>query len=383
VVPVLSLALALVFAQAPPAACTEYGAVVAGAPVPGNPADCARLLAEACDAGRAAGCAAYGRLLDAGAGVPADPARALAYHRRACDAGVADACARAASGLAAAGDAARARAALVEGCAVGSGRACRQLADATGDAAERARLRERACDLRDGPACLALADAEEETGGVHALARYERACRAGGARGCLVAGEARRFGAAGRPDAGGARELLARGCGLGSGEACARLGLLLLDAGGPGAQEGRALLSAACPALPPKECVAAARRWLGGAGAAAGPDASPSLLDAACADGAREACTRLGRLYQEGMVVAADGARAAALYRVACDADDAGGCTALGVLFRFGAGVPRDEARARELLGRGCALGDREGCRLRDDPVRPADAAPDGAAHGR
>ncbi|BDG03220.1 tetratricopeptide repeat protein [Anaeromyxobacter oryzae] len=364
-----AVSLVLVAAPAPPAsACDAHARLLPRAPAPaGGAPGCAHALAEVCDAGSPRACEALGEALEGTEGLPADPARARALHARACRAGLGDACGRLAALLLAGGDPAGAAAAREDGCALGAPRACAALAGTVADPARAAALRERACDLGDGAACLAVARGDAARG----PALLERACRLGEGDACAERADR------GAPDA--ARTWLERGCAAESEAACARLGIALLADRGGGAGRGADLLRGHCAALGPAACLDAASRWLGGPSAVIDDASAPALVEAACDRGVLDACARLGRLVQEGREVPGDGRRAAALYARACDGGVARACADLGVLHRFGAGVPRDEGRAGALLDRACRLGLDEGCFLRDDPVRPSDAAAGGS----
>jgi TPR repeat protein len=149
----LALAAALALTSVPdapaPSACAFYRGIYPSAPEPaGGERGCAAALEEACESGRRLACHELARVLEAGVEGEPEPARALALYSRACGAGVADACEGAAELRDRRGDREAARAALEEGCAIGSARACARLAAEAGSparaaAARRARVRSR------------------------------------------------------------------------------------------------------------------------------------------------------------------------------------------------------------------------------------------------
>ncbi|MFO0585604.1 MAG: sel1 repeat family protein [Anaeromyxobacter sp.] len=279
---VAGLALAAALAGGPPvpdSACAAYLQVYPSAPLPkagGEPA-CGELLAEACDAGRRLACAHLGVLLEEGVVLRRDGPRALAFLERACDAGVGWACGELGLFLLRRGEGERGRAALREGCAIGSGAACTaRLADVADPEAAR-RLAERACDLGDVDGCVALA---ARTPGGPAPATLDRACRLGSSEACAALGA----------------EGLGKRCDGGDGAACLQLGVLL--------EEGRVMRA---------EGAAAAARY-----------------ERACAVGKAEACWRLGRLHRIGAGVAHDEARARKLLSGACANGEREACRLLG-----------------------------------------------------
>jgi len=276
----LALALALSAGAGPPvpdSACEAFRQLFPGAPPPeGSEASCGEQLAEACDAGRRLACADLGLLLEEGGALRRDGPRALAYLERACDAGVGWACTELGLVLLRHGEGERGRAALLEGCAIGSGAACTvRLADVT-DPAAALRLAERACDLGDVDGCVALA---ARTPGGPTAGTLDRACRLGSSEAC----------AALRADALGER------CEAGVAADCLRLGVLL--------EEGRVMR--------PDGAAAAAR------------------YARACERGSGEACWRLGRLHRAGAGVARDEARARKLLAGACAGGEREACRLL------------------------------------------------------
>jgi hypothetical protein len=123
---------------------------------------------------------------------------------------------------------------------------------------------------------------------------------------------------------------LQRGCSLGDADACADIGVLLLD---------------------------------GAEGIERNVPAALGMLDAACAHGSPRGCRHLG----EVLVVGVDGqrpetARAVALFERACQRENAAGCRDLGEMYARGLGVGRDPSRAEALWDRACRWGDGRAC---------------------
>jgi TPR repeat protein len=270
----LLLALALAAPDAPaPSACALLGAIFPSVPAPpgGEPA-CAAALGEACDSGRRLACHGLARVLEAGGGEP-ERERALALFARACAAGVADACEGAAALHLRRGDRGAARAALDEGCAIGSGAACARLAAETRSAQSARRLAERACDLGAAEGCVALVRSAPPSRQAELLSR---ACRLGADAACA---------ASALPD-------VEERCAGGDAAACVEAGRVL--------QEGRALEADG----------ARAARW----------------YERACELDRAEGCVRLGILHRFGAGVRHDEARAVALFDRACASGDEDGC---------------------------------------------------------
>ncbi|HSD19549.1 MAG TPA: sel1 repeat family protein [Anaeromyxobacter sp.] len=276
----LALALAAVLAvtsvpDAPAlSACAFYRDIYPSAAEPdGGERACAAALEEACGSGRRLACHGLARVLEAGVEGEPEPARALALYARACAAGVADACEGAAELRDRRGDREAARAALEEGCAIGSGRACARLA-AEAASPERARqLAERACDLGAPDGCIALA---REAAAARQAELLIRACRLGADAACA---------ASALPEVEGR-------CAGGDAAACLQAGRVL--------QEGRALEADG----------ARAAVW----------------YDRGCELGLPEGCVRLGILHRFGAGVRHDEARAVALFERACAAGEEEGC---------------------------------------------------------
>lgn len=272
----LALLAALAFSQVPapaPSACALYHGIWANAPAPTDgERGCAGALQEACDSGRRLACHGLALVLEAGAIGEPEPERALALHARACAAGVAAACESAADLRARRGDRAGVRAALEEGCAIGSGRACARLATEA-EATDRARLAERACDLGAADGCLALSReapasrrdellfracrlGADEACVASALPRLEERCLARDAEACLQAGRVAQEGRAFAADGARAAERYGQACELGLAAGCVRLGILYRFAAGVPHDEARAggLFERACAAGDEEGC---------------------------------------------------------------------------------------------------------------------------------
>jgi hypothetical protein len=112
------------------------------------------LFGKSCDLGHAPGCAALAELL--GPGAPG-----AAANEKACALGLAASCTQAAASK-------QEPALLRQGCALGDGEACAELARLTKDPVEAAADFERGCRERDGDACAALGHAYKDGHGVKA-----------------------------------------------------------------------------------------------------------------------------------------------------------------------------------------------------------------------
>ena len=222
-------------------------------------------------------------------------------------------------------------------CGAGTAAACArlasQLASDPASADRSLQLQARACELGDGPACVAVARAglsgPSEARGA-AGASLARACELGAASGCLQLAGLHRRGVLVAADLGRARELTSRAC----------LGNAPLGCGELGRMQQRGL------------------------GGAPDPRAALASYRRGCEHHDALACFELGRATELGRGVAADPAAAYDLYRravrlseSACEAADLEGCQRLGQLLVEGSGTATDRSRGLELQRQGCDAG--------------------------
>ncbi len=117
-----------------------------------------------------------------------------------------------------------------------------------------------------------------------------------------------------------------KGCELGSGKSCERLGALLLGAEGTKPDPERARLA----------------------------------LQRACEAGTAAGCRKLARGLSDGSLGAPDQARVLQLYGKACDLRDGESCASVGILTL--SAHPGDQALATPWFRRACEYGQRDGC---------------------
>lgn len=195
------------------------------------------------------------------------------------------------------------------------------------------------------------------------------------------------------------RDYSSKGCDLGNGDACTRLGFTELEGQGTAKNPARALelLKQGCDKASMRGCRGAAGLMLD----ADPPDAKGALplakkacvadyqdgcfvygmamfklkkdyaealknFDAACNDDKHPkrgmACNMAGAITFDGLGMKKDPARGVAYFEKSCDADFAQGCSNAGRFLKKGAGVPRDADKAAALLAKACKLGAKDAC---------------------
>lgn len=219
------------------------------------------------------------------------------------------------------------------------------------------------CDRGHTEACawVARSHAASEDTADQALDAWKRACLLHSVEGCRQAGPALEDV---RPAE--AMQVHRMGCALGDGNACGRLGLMLLAQ--DEVEEAVGHLDAGCDAGVVDACVEVGLLRIEGRNVDADPRRALSNLERGCPeDGKRdaEACHAVGRLYEDGFGADKDRAIAARYYRYACDDGNVQSC------YRVGESVtslPRASQHA-ELLrwalsgySQACDAGVEEGC---------------------
>ena len=274
----------------------------------------ARVLADACSLGDAAGCTHAGRMWLDGRAVARDPERGLAMLDKGCEGGVLMSCMVAVRWLADEqravtvkdGASLRVRFDAEANCLGGSADDCASLGQqyyAGRDPFPRDRARsaieyQRGCDLGSTLACSNLGDAYEYGDSVprdlaRAASLYDRACHAGNPLGCSNLGHLVEHGEGVARDAARARALYRDACSRGEVYGCLHAQLMALE-----------------PAGPPADPMASLERW-----------------------------------------------------RRACDRKEARACAFVGLIYEDGPdGLARDEAKSLQAMSRACDLGFRAGC---------------------
>lgn len=256
-----------------------------------------------------------------------------------------------------------------------------------------------ACKPGAAAACVKIADElysqQEKIFPTTAAELYRVACADGDGRACDRAGEFEGI----EKSWAKVREYTQKGCELGNGDACARLGFTELEGNGTEKNEARALelMKKACEKSSMRGCRAAAGILL---------DATPSdpesamplaekacnakyqdgcyvygmalfkakknfelaltHFDAACKDAAQKnrglPCNLAGAILFDGMGMKKDRARAMEYFEKSCEQDFAEGCSNAGNFYKKGLGVPRDADKGQQLLDKACKLGAQEHC---------------------
>jgi TPR repeat protein len=322
------------------------------------------------------------------------PVEALPFYAEACAKGLPTGCFQ--QGLATAGQAGiarddhRAEELFDRACALGSGAACRELAQRRGapwPAAERHRLLERSCALHYATGCVDLAFlyATGRDGVTRDDARatplFVEACDGGEPAGCYNVGLMYQDGRGVSADLAVAVAAYEDGCLGGSSPACDNLGTLYDQGRGVAAspEKAVALYQRACKGSfwdsgNADGCANLGRMYRDGKGVEKNPSRAVELFREVCdrspddpddvntLPAAANACSLLGAQYAKGSGVAADPGLAILRSRQGCDGGDAFGCYNLGVLYMNGEGVAADDAAALASFKRACDAGDAEGC---------------------
>lgn len=292
------------------------------------------LFQRACEQGCGEGCARQALMTFLGEGVPRDEATGRKQLQDACEKYPATACAIGVIGL--------------------REDALRQ--DVSPEEEWMVLFAQQGCDAGDGLSCRMLGDAYREGHGVlrdgdKALALYTRACAAGNGTACAHEGmlslQLKGARAVTRADA-----LFARGCELGSSEAC-RLLVLETQAHrqeGEGETTRQALFRQACDRGAAVGCLALYDVLRHQPPEPGRPTQLPGLLKRACRLGEASACEFLEEVTRVS-------------WRQ-CEADSAPACGVLGVLLLSQPALEAEAAEGRRFLSRACQGGDAASCGL-------------------
>lgn len=157
------------------------------------------------------------------------------------------------------------------------------------------------------------------------------------------------------------QDLLQQKCREGTAAACFRLGWLLWSGAGVDADRPRALeiFRDACDKRWPEAC---AHLGLHLMETSASTDEILNVLQRSCDLGSPAGCAHLAYLYATGTRVARDDARATPLYVRSCDLGDPLGCYNAGLMYNSGRGVEADPARALAAYEDGCRGGSPPAC---------------------
>lgn len=351
--------------------CGDLGNIYSrGLGVPADDAKAAGIWGPACKRGSHQNCYNLAVLLAAGRGGKADPERAVALNRVGCAAGHATSCVslggatlNGTGGIRA--DRLASEALFAKACELGEPAGCYNTSslalDRKDPVAAVPRLA-RGCALGMTKACeRAYALVRSGELGTHTALLIDRlatACKAGSGDACDIAGTLLGSGDGVPADAVRAKDLLEKGCHLGTGMACNNLALLYerdLVAIDPG-MSAPMIDAGPCPPNAEKGCkraviVTTVR------GRALALAIAATFYRRACDLGTGFGCLSLGNLVHDGRGVTRDLEDARDLYGEACTADVPQACDNLGIMLWNGEGTAKDPARARELVGRGCRLG--------------------------
>lgn len=223
-------------------------------------------------------------------------------------------------------------------------------------------LRE-SCDAGGMLSCYAAANLLEMLGRLEeAKPRYETACEARGAMGCLSLGFWHRLGLGGAEDPQAARRYWENACDLGHVWGCDNLADLLADGvGGPeDPGRARALFEGTCQRGDLRACHRLG--WMTYNGKGCDPDASAArgIFDDLCRPGVPWGCASLASLLFRGEGGEPDRQRARQLFEEACETGDADVCLTAGEVLC--GEDPEDRALANGFFLRGCMLGGVEPC---------------------
>ncbi len=235
---------------------------------------------------------------------------------------------------------------------------------------------EQRCAAGDAAACARAAELYFEGKNGHALdmarsfRHAARACRAGDAHGCMLAGYHHQDGLGTAWDPGKAVAAYERACAGGSGTACYNLATMY--SGGHGVDSdmarandytarARAAWEAACKGGEPRWCTNAAFAMDGdGEPSTATRQAMLALDQRACDAQVLIGCVEAARLKVE-LGELTPTAWIAELERL-CSAGEPEACTAAAFTLLEGERLPKEPGRAIGLLGRACRAGEKHAC---------------------
>lgn len=155
--------------------------------------------------------------------------------------------------------------------------------------------------------------------------------------------------------------VLQRSCDLGSSAGCAHLAYLYATGTRVEQDDARAtpLYVRSCDLGDPLGCYNAGLMYNSGRGVAADPARALAAYDEGCRRGSSAACTDLGWFHQHGKGVVKDELRAVELYRTGCNGrscqpPNRRGCVNLAIAYRDGTGVAAEPSRAAGILRSAC-----------------------------
>ena len=258
----------------------------------------------ACDAGDPLGCVVAGWTL----AEDPDEAAATALYRQACDAGYPRGCAELAAAEYRAGDKEGGRARAAAACEAGVGNAC--LVAGWGlEAADKRDWNARGCALGDPASCTALGDLlwekdVAEPDHDRAFALFTEACGMGSGEACNRLGQTHAWGTKGKKKSlVRAVEAYRLACDHGYEWGCANAGTLLAKGvlGEREVQRGEDLLAQACDAGLGRPCWNLGAIEVPRSLDAGSLDAAWARMSAACDDGFNKACAWLGTAQLAGL----------------------------------------------------------------------------------
>jgi len=183
----------------------------------------------------------------------------------------------------------------------------------------------------------------------------EQPCARGDGNACGILGAALRSGEQISKNPTAAIQVQARACELGHATSCYRLSRQI-------PQRRHALLERGCALGSGKACFKMG--WIYSKGDGVPQDLNKAFIayNQGCAAGWHSACVSLGKAYSKGRGVKQDKKRSFQLYKRACEGGSATGCYNVGTRFKKGSGTQRDESRALAYFLRGCHLGRGKSC---------------------
>jgi TPR repeat protein len=227
-----------------------------------------------------------------------------------------------------------------------------------------AELYRTACADKNGRACARVAEFEgigKHWDKVREFA--QKGCDLGDGDGCRRLGLTEFEGQGTPKDEAKAVELFKKGCELSSLRACRDAAGLLIDRTPSDVQGAMPITEKLCNAKYPEGCFLLAEMLY-----ELKKDYPRALtsFDAECQDTKSRfrgaGCNFAGAITNDGDGMPKDVKRGMAYFTKACDYDDANGCKNAANHYQKGTGVPRDAKKASELFAKACKLGKKEAC---------------------
>lgn len=227
-----------------------------------------------------------------------------------------------------------------------------------------AELYRTACADGNGHACTRAGEFEAIDEKWAKVREYsQKGCELGDGDGCVRLGFTELNGEGTEKNRDKALELLKKGCDRGAVRGCRGAAGLLLDGDGD-LEAATELARKACKAKHGDSCYVLGVALFRGKTDYAG---ARTHFEAACSDDELDkkqgdACNFAGVIHLDGLGTDKDVAKALSFFERACQHESGPGCANAGKMYRQGVGATRDADKAKEMFAAACKLGHQESC---------------------